>query len=127
MKLISLMAGSLLLTSVAIAEESSANPENGRKLLSTAHCLSCACLDELVGVDDKIKSLTELENSVRSCDADLNINWYDDQLLDVVAYLNQTYYKFEKPVEQSSIDVESAADPTANKDKKVVASNANGE
>ncbi len=38
----------------------------------------------------------------------ISTNWYDDQILDVVAYLNKAYYKFEDgPQQNSELDAES--------------------
>jgi len=33
---------------------------------------------------------------VRSCNTMLGLKWFEDEELNVAAYLNQTYYKFEK-------------------------------
>jgi hypothetical protein len=44
-----------------------------------------------------IKDLTALEAQVRFCDTKLNANWFDEDIHDVVAYLNQQFYKFPNP------------------------------
>ena len=106
MKLVSLMAGSLLLTSVAIAEEAP-NAANGQKLFNESRCLECHGVELFTSKDRKVQNLSGLESMVRRCDANLSTNWFDDQILDVVEYLNKAYYKFEKPAQQSAtVDAE---------------------
>ncbi len=70
------------------------NPDNGRRLFEASRCLHCHGTDVFTRVDRKVNSLTELDQQVRICDASLSTNWFDDQVLDVVAWLNQVYYKF---------------------------------
>ena len=124
MKLISLMAGSLLLTSVAIAEEAP-NATNGQKLFNESRCLECHSVDLFTSINRKVNNLAGLENVVRRCDANLSTNWFDDQILDVVAYLNKAYYKFEKVAQQSgSIDSEAATEKV---NKPVIVVNAESE
>jgi mono/diheme cytochrome c family protein len=45
---------------------------------------------------NKIKTSKGLVTQVRNCNTMLNLKWFDDEELNVAAYLNQTYYKFEK-------------------------------
>lgn len=42
----------------------------------------------------KIKSLPGLMAQVRNCNTMLNLKWFEDEELNVVGYLNKTYYKF---------------------------------
>ena len=128
MKLVSFMAGSLLLTSVAIAEETP-NAASGQKLFNESRCLECHGVDLFTSKNRKITNLSGLESMVRRCDANLSTNWFDDQILDVVEYLNKAYYKFEKPAKQNAtLDVE-AGDATIDEktDKAVVVANTEGE
>lgn len=45
---------------------------------------------------NKIKTSKGLLTQVRNCNTMLGLKWFDDEELNVSAYLNQTYYKFEK-------------------------------
>ncbi|MEZ5536752.1 MAG: hypothetical protein R3F02_14135 [Thiolinea sp.] len=92
MKSILFLAGSLLLSSGLYADEP--NVANGQRLFKESRCLECHGVDVFTRPDRKVKSLAALESRVRQCDARLSTNWFDDQILDVVAYLNSTYYKF---------------------------------
>lgn len=127
MKLISLMAGSLLLTSVAIAEEVP-NAANGQKLFNESRCLECHGVDLFTSKDRKIQSLSGLEGMVRRCDANLSTNWFDDQILDVVEYLNKAYYKFEETTLQSSnVDLNTEEVVADKVEKPVVMANSDSE
>lgn len=126
MKSILLMASSLVLTSAVMAEEVP-NAANGQKLFNESRCLECHGVDLFTSKDRKVKNLTGLESMVRRCDANLSTNWFDDQILDVVEYLNKAYYKFEKTPKQSNNTNDAKPDETIvvteDAEKKVVVAN----
>ena len=72
---------------------------NGKTLFEKRDCLSCHGTEAFTSDDRKIKSLKALEVQVRLCDSNLNNNWFDTEIHDVVAYLNEQYYKFPEPTE----------------------------
>lgn len=67
---------------------------NGKKLFAASECLSCHGTEVFVSKERKVKDLKELDTQVRLCDSNLNTNWFDTEIHDVVAYLNEQYYKF---------------------------------
>lgn len=81
----------LLSTGLQAGEPSVAT---GQRLFKESRCLDCHSTDVFTREDRKVKDLAGLESKVRQCDAGLSTNWFDDQIMDVVAYLNATYYKF---------------------------------
>lgn len=80
-----------------------ADPGQGEQL-HDAHCTACH-----IGMtggdgsllytrkDRRVNSLSALETQVRRCENSQGLQWFDDQVEDVVVYLNQTYYKFPAP------------------------------
>ncbi|HGG58977.1 MAG TPA: cytochrome c [Gammaproteobacteria bacterium] len=42
----------------------------------------------------KVTSKARLEAQVRRCEGNLKLDWFDDDIHDVVEYLNKTWYKF---------------------------------
>ena len=44
--------------------------------------------------DRRIESLAALRSQVNRCKNSMGVSWPEDQIDDVVAYLNNTYYKF---------------------------------
>jgi len=76
-----------------------ADPGNGK----TLHNESCvACHSSLTNgkpsslytrPDRKFNSLSGLKNQVMRCQTSVGANWFDDQIEDVVQYLNTTFYK----------------------------------
>lgn len=47
----------------------------------------------------RANDLAGLESMVRMCDTNLNTGWFDDEIENVTAYLNKTYYKFDEKTE----------------------------
>ncbi|HPY39307.1 MAG TPA: hypothetical protein PLM98_02220 [Thiolinea sp.] len=92
MKSIALCTACLVLSMSAHA--SAPDPANGERLFKQSRCLSCHTTEVFTSPTRKVKSYAALESQVRRCDANLSTNWFDDQILDVVSYLNQMYYKF---------------------------------
>ena len=92
MKSIALCTACLVLSMSAHA--ATPDPANGERLFKQSRCLSCHTTEVFTSPTRKVKSYAALESQVRRCDANLSTNWFDDQILDVVSYLNQMYYKF---------------------------------
>lgn len=69
----------------------------GQRLFSQSRCLECHGAEVFTSPNRKVQNLSQLEQKVRQCDASLSTNWFDDEILAVVQYLNQTYYKFPTP------------------------------
>jgi mono/diheme cytochrome c family protein len=44
----------------------------------------------------KVKTSKGLVTQVRACNTNIGLKWFEDEELNVAAYLNQTYYKFEQ-------------------------------
>lgn len=93
----------LLLAGVfqAVWAEPEPDPLNGKRLFEASRCMECHSADRFTRPEREVSNLVELESQVRTCDMRLSTNWFDDQILDVVAWLNQAYYKF-PPVQQQS-------------------------
>ena len=72
------------------------------KMLNDQHCISCHASS--FGGDgstiytreyNKVKTSKGLVAQVRNCNTMIGLTWFEDEELNVAAYLNQTYYKFE--------------------------------
>ena len=46
--------------------------------------------------DRKMESYEALNNQVKRCKTALGVSWPEHQIDDVIAYLNETFYKFKK-------------------------------
>lgn len=71
------------------------------KALLDKHCISCHASSFggdgsgiYIREDRKIKSAKGLVTQVRNCNTMLGLKWFDEDELNVAAYLNQTYYQF---------------------------------
>ena len=70
-----------------------ADVANGDEL----HFESCTgCHDDSVytRADRKVRNLEQLGRQVRFCRDAIGVTWFDDEVDDVIAYLNATYYRF---------------------------------
>jgi mono/diheme cytochrome c family protein len=72
------------------------------KALHEKNCISCHASS--FGGDgsaiytreyNKVRTSKGLIAQVRNCNTMLGLKWFEDEELNVAAYLNQTYYKFE--------------------------------
>lgn len=73
------------------------------KALHNKHCVSCHAGS--LGGDGsgmytrdfaKVTDAKKLITQVRSCNTNLGLKWFEEDELNTAAYLNQTYYKFDK-------------------------------
>jgi cytochrome c553 len=65
------------------------------KALTQEHCMSCHDTGVYTRADRKVTTLAGLEKQVRRCELSLGLKWFDEDVADVVAYLNDTFYKFQ--------------------------------
>jgi cytochrome c553 len=71
------------------------NAANGQKLVQ-AHCTRCHGTEAYTRNDRKITDLGGLSKRVRMCSSNVGANFTSDQVTDVVKYLNDQFYHFEK-------------------------------
>lgn len=84
--------GSLLLVTTHLF--AAGNASTGEKLYKHSQCMRCHSSNIFKAKTRKVKSLKKLESMVRLCDSKLSTNWFEDDIQDVVAYLNKNFYKF---------------------------------
>ena len=91
-----------LAAAAALPWSAQADMANGKKLYQE-NCVACHA--RMVGGDGsslftrpdrRVSSLAGLGKQVRRCRDNLGLTWFDDQVNDVIDYLNVTYYKFPK-------------------------------
>jgi cytochrome c2 len=90
----------VLLSQAAFAEEVSV--AHGEEL----HQQSCtSCHIRMEGGDGsslytrsnrRVSSLSSLEAQVRRCESNLELKWFDEDIMSVSKYLNKEYYKFQE-------------------------------
>lgn len=108
-KLILIYFSFIILLSANVFAETIANPLFAKadlaagKALHETNCISCHASS--YGGDGsgmytrdyaKVKTSKGLVAQVRSCNTMIGLKWFEDEELNVAAYLNQTYYKLEK-------------------------------
>ena len=99
MKQITLILSGILLSASALAADGTVDAENGKRLYeeNPEKCLRCHAEGEAYAdaftKETRAADMAQLESLVRGCDVKFKTNWFDDEVMDVVAYLNQTYYQ----------------------------------
>ncbi len=83
----------LLLVYLMVGQSAAADIENGEDL----HFENCTgCHDETVYTRENrnVQSLERLGRQVRFCKDSLELTWFDEEVNDVIEFLNQNYYRF---------------------------------
>ena len=83
----------LLLLAGLFLSARAADVDNGDDLHMT-ECTGCHDSTAYTRSDRKVQSLDRLGTQVRFCKDNLGVTWFDDEVEDVIAYLNKTYYHF---------------------------------
>jgi len=76
-----------------LANNAQADPEAGGKLHAES-CTGCHSSDVYTRSNTRVKNLPALGKQVRMCKSNLGISWFNEDVDDVVGFLNKTYYKF---------------------------------
>lgn len=81
------------LTFSALSLAAEADAENGDEL-HMEKCSGCHDSSVYTRTNKRVKTLPKLGSQVRFCKDNLGITWFDDEVNDVVHYLNKNYYHF---------------------------------
>lgn len=71
----------------------SADLENGQTL-HEGNCVKCHDSGAYTRSPRRVNDLPQLGVQVRACRDNLGITWFDDEVDDVITFLNQKYYHF---------------------------------
>ncbi len=83
----------MLFIAVLPASALAADIENGEDL-HFEHCTGCHGEEVYTREDRNVKNLDRLGRQVRFCQNAVGVTWFDDEVDDVIEYLNATYYHF---------------------------------
>ena len=83
----------LVLLTIASMSLRAADLENGDDL-HFEHCTGCHDSEVYTRADRKVRDLAGLGRQVRFCKDTIGAAWFDDEVDDVIAYLNASYYLF---------------------------------
>jgi cytochrome c1 len=87
----------LILISICLAGASNtllaADIKNGKQL-QQKNCMSCHDDSMYTRDERRVKDLSGLRTQVQRCESTLGLTWFDEEVDDVTAYLNQSFYKF---------------------------------
>ena len=92
---------SVVILAFTVAAPAQAADANRGKTLHDAHCTACHI--SMTGGDGsvlytrknrRVKTFEGLQNQVRWCETNLELKWFEEDIADVVEYLNTKYYSF---------------------------------
>jgi cytochrome c553 len=83
----------LVLTLALSGSAAAADLEHGKQLLQE-RCTKCHDDSVYTRKDRFITSMEALKKQINRCSINTGAQWFDEDIDDVVAYLNNTYYKF---------------------------------
>lgn len=86
-------AGLTALLGIATASAFAA-PSERAESLHEANCLSCHGSEIYTREGRLITSIDALERQVQRCETALGLRWFDEEIKDVAAYLNDRFYRF---------------------------------
>ena len=85
----------LLLTALLTAGNYAlADAERGQQL-HDKHCMKCHDTAVYTRENRRVTSQDALAKQVKRCELNLGLQWFDNDVNDVVQFLNQSFYKFE--------------------------------
>jgi hypothetical protein len=83
----------LLALAALSGNAAASNPEHGKQLLEE-RCTKCHDSSVYTRKDRFITSRQALQKQVSRCSTNTGAQWFDEDVADVVDYLDTTYYKF---------------------------------
>lgn len=86
-----LLLGSCLLATSLFSKDA----ENGKELYYEAKCQKCHTSEDYTSKDRKVKDFAKLQWRVKRCDFTMDAGWFEEDVVDVVHYLNSSFYKFD--------------------------------
>jgi cytochrome c553 len=87
-----LQTSTLALLLGALPATQAADAERGKQLVDK-HCTSCHDDSVYTRKNRRVTTLDGLKKQVRRCELNLGLKWFDEDINDVVSYLNSSYYK----------------------------------
>ena len=83
----------ILLVAGLFLSARAADVDNGEDL-HFSECTGCHDSELYTRADRKVQNLARLGTQVRFCKDNLGVTWFDDEVDDVIAFLNKSYYHF---------------------------------
>ncbi len=84
----------LLVLSLSTSSLFAYDSENGKGLYYEAECQKCHTEADYTSQERKVNDYDRLEWRVKRCDLTMGAGWFDEEIDDVVHYLNDSFYKF---------------------------------
>lgn len=84
----------ITITTILFTTNLLADIPEGKELFNESNCMECHEYDHFKADKKKVNSYAKLHKSVEMCAYNNDTGWFDDELVDVVNYLNKDFYRF---------------------------------
>lgn len=78
---------------LSAANAAESTPASGKDLYEK-NCIACHGAEIYTRTDRKVTSRDKLTARVRTCENNLNLQWFDEEVEAVAEYLNKEFYHF---------------------------------
>ena len=86
----------LIILSLLIISNLSADTEEAKELFDEAKCMKCHTKIGFNLENDRVKNFQTLSKSVNQCVYSTHTGWFEEEISDVVHYLNEEHYHYKK-------------------------------
>ena len=83
-----------LITSLLLFTTLYADIDEGKELFDEANCMNCHIKNHFKAKEEKVNNYSKLHKTVGMCAYNSKVTWFDEELDDVVNYLNRDFYHF---------------------------------
>ena len=89
------MLKSIIITSILLFSSTLfADIEEGKEMFDESNCMECHETSHFKAKKDKVNDYKKLHKIVSMCAFNNDTGWFDDELDDVVKYVNREFYHF---------------------------------
>ena len=89
----------ILIACIPVHPVAAVDLERGKQL-HDEHCVRCHSSEIYARENSIIFNYRDLEQRIRQCELGNELAWFDEEIEDVLTYLNNNYYGFEIPAQE---------------------------
>ncbi len=97
-KKITLLLAGCLVSMPSLATDEIEKLQMGRELFTEGRCMACHASRPFASETSRIKNYPALNMMVETCNTNLGLGWFPDEVEAVSYFLNRHYYKLPIPV-----------------------------
>ncbi len=84
----------IIISATLLSTALCADIEEGKEAFDESNCMDCHLKSHFKAREEKVNDYKKLHKTVSMCAYNSKTQWFDDELDDVVKYLNREFYHF---------------------------------